>query len=103
MMTQQEAGKSAGMAGSYIGLIEMGQRRPYPEKLRALAKALQVPPREFLEAADYELADDDVEIPLEITASVRRLVAHGLTVQDMQRLEKFAEEFLLHRMAANSP
>jgi transcriptional regulator with XRE-family HTH domain len=95
MMTQEEAGRAAGMAGSYVGLIELGRRRPTPEMLRKLAKALNVPSKEFLEAAEYDLDEDDIELPADAVAMLRRLVARGLGPQGFEKIEKFALWFLL--------
>jgi XRE family transcriptional regulator, regulator of sulfur utilization len=49
--SQTVLGARAGMATSEVSRIETGRLRPYPNQLRRLAKALDVPADELLKPA----------------------------------------------------
>lgn len=64
----QLAARTHGITRNYIGQVEAGRiERPHPEKLQALARALDVGPQVLYEAAGYPpyKPQDDIEEILE--------------------------------------
>jgi transcriptional regulator with XRE-family HTH domain len=49
LLTQEELGQKAGVSKATIVGIESGRVRPYPQTLRKLAEALDVPPSALAE------------------------------------------------------
>jgi len=49
LLSQEELGKKAGVSKTTILNIETGKIRPYPQTLRRLAEALDVPPSALAE------------------------------------------------------
>jgi len=77
----QVAGR-AGMAVSYLSMIENGRvaHPPAAKRLRALAEALEIDPQPLLEAAAWE------QTPPEVRAQARQWRDRAEAVQDLARL-----------------
>lgn len=91
-MTQERLAELSGVSTGYIGLIEIGRRRPTVEALRSLAKALDADYASLAVLANYQDADSDLPLlPVEPGAFpiVKRLVRR-LTVDQWKRLEAAA-------------
>lgn len=74
-LSQEELGKKAGISTGYVGLIEMGSRRPSPEILRAIARASGGAYADLAGAAGY--ADDQTgEITMPLTSDEATLIRY---------------------------
>lgn len=75
-LSQRELSRAAGLADSYVGLIELGRHRPEPDRLRALARVLGVDYSDLAQLAGFmQRPQGDVvsiDVPVEKASLLRR-------------------------------